>query len=181
MLEGFDYLHTCDTTGYTHGDVKDDNLVVGRVGRSYEIKIMDFGLMVKLNEDHKVNKVQVRLGSNGAVPEATGTGMVDGRRVDMHRLGAVLFRMTPPQKSAPLQQLIDRLMNCEPSFRPLAGELLDPVKGGDWLWHNGSEHPDTATEVELIDELESRMSSADLLTGGQAHVHAHTCGHVYLE
>jgi hypothetical protein len=107
---------------------------------------------------------------------------MDGRKVDMYRLGWVLNRLTEgvsvvnrdglynKKSKGPtenrkdphsLDQLLGTLMAEDPCERPLAGDLLDQATardfGGDWLYE------EMATESELIDEVESRMFSIDLL------------------
>jgi hypothetical protein len=164
--------------GYCHNDIKSDNCAIVERGASYELVLMDYGKLIELNPHFQFHVRQH--GSRGAniqlAPELSGDGkrLVDGRKTDMFSLGQLLARVVDAKTigvpSRELRALFELLTDQEPAKRPLAADLLndtfdatslktlteDELRAYDWL--KGM----SATDSQLIDELESRRRSEDV-------------------
>jgi hypothetical protein len=171
LLEGLNHLHQ---HGLCHNDVKHDNMVIAREADAYELKLMDLGACATMSVNNLIPKDKVAKGYNRKAPEVTtAQRLVDGRKADLYGAGEVILKwMVGSNASTEVKALIALLTDTDPDKRPLAADILDPkfkpANGSvahNWLFDASSRdvHPVTATNSELIDELESRVHSIDLL------------------
>jgi hypothetical protein len=159
-----------------------------------QLKLIDFGKMLCLKPDESgvhclINSVDHGTRGYEVAPELnqranTGrakvcngyNGRVDGRRTDMFRAGDILKNLCLKEEHArrcngcDLCSLVKLLMGPAPQ-RPLASELLSPQPNPNEAmqqalrWVQG----EVATDLELVDELESRRPSEDGMAERYCH------------
>jgi diguanylate cyclase (GGDEF)-like protein len=102
-----------------HRDLKPSNLFVTTDGLGIQhAKILDFGVVKQISEDHNVTQVGLTLGSPWYMsPEQIQDGAVDGRS-DLYSLGIVLYQLLtsrlPFSAKEPFQVLIKHLQEVPP-------------------------------------------------------------------
>lgn len=119
IMELLDGLVAMSEAGLVHRDIKPDNVFLDRKGKP---KLGDLGLARPFNEDVKITKTGIVVGTLLYMPPEQVRGAKLDIRADIHALGATLFKMlsggTPYEKE---KQTLLELVN-----RVAKGPLNDP-------------------------------------------------------
>lgn len=145
---GLAYSHAC---GILHRDIKPSNLIVDRLG---VVKILDFGLVRKLNSEQLLTMDGVVLGTLDFIaPEQAQDARTADQRSDLYSLGCTLVYLLsghPPFYGE---------RYATPASK-LKGHLLDSP---DWLNHASAELPSpllTTLRRLLAKDPASRIATA---------------------
>lgn len=153
IVEALSALHR---KNFIHGDIKPENIRLVDVGKAI---LLDLGFTHRPGENAPFLEKGYVLGTvNYLAPELCGKNPTDDSRADIYSLGVTLFEMltgqlpyasgTPletmhahltqkpmlltdvqPEASAPLTELIGRMMSREPGDRPRADRLVHELVG----------------------------------------------------
>ncbi len=113
-------LSAIHASGWVHGDVKPDNVIVGSCGH---VTLIDLGFAAQV---HTVNGSQFRGTPEYAAPELLKGNMAALPASDMFALGRMLWRWLTQVAGSndrglePVAELIERLVENDPGKRPTA-------------------------------------------------------------
>ncbi len=151
---GLAYAHA---RGVVHRDVKPANL---RLLRSGAVKILDFGIAMRLDAEASVTRPGVTIGSLGYMaPEQIDGGEVD-ERADLFALGIVayeLFAGFRPFSGDSIGELLQRILHDEPE--PLTSLFPELPTELDALVLQCLEK-DSARRPSSAEEFRARLSAA---------------------
>lgn len=116
--------------GLVHRDVKPTNVFVTRLGLESDfVKVLDFGLVKRVNEDHRVTREGVTTGTPAYMaPEMVSGGEIDGR-TDVYCVGAVGYWLLTGQLLFPAKTSLAMAlaqMNDKPAPPSARTELAVP-------------------------------------------------------
>jgi eukaryotic-like serine/threonine-protein kinase len=86
-------LRAAHGAGVLHRDLKSDNVMVRRAGAVQQVRIMDFGLSARLDQDGGRTSARERVGSASYMAPEQLQGLALGPATDLFAFGVVLFEM----------------------------------------------------------------------------------------
>jgi serine/threonine protein kinase len=123
LLDALGHIHAA---GIVHRDVKPANVLVGPDGRP---RLTDFGIAQSEGSTGLTETGQV-IGTLKYLAPEVARGRPATPRSDLYSLGVLLSEVTAGNESPALAQLIDRLMQADPSHRPSsAAQALSALDG----------------------------------------------------
>jgi serine/threonine protein kinase len=180
VLQAIDAIGEAHAAGIVHRDLKPSNLFLAKRGRSYRIKVLDFGIS-KIQSDaqasFELTKTAAVLGSPFymAPEQMRSTRSVD-HRADIWSLGVILYELSTaamPFQAATLTELCLMIAQDEPQpLRALRTDVPPELERivSRCLQKNPADR--FASVAELAEELE-RCRSSDPFIGPPSHPIAH--------
>jgi serine/threonine protein kinase len=158
-------LSEAHAVGIIHRDIKPGNIFLDRVGTEDVVKVIDFGIAKVLDEDSKLTRPGISIGTPLYMPpeQVGGRGRID-HRSDIYSLGATfyhLFSGQPPFKNESLQELvIAHVFSRPPSIRERCPEIDCPPELDQLVLRMLAKSPDDRPQSadEILDEI-FRLSS----------------------
>ena len=113
VSEAIDYAHQ---HGILHRDIKPSNVMLDEHN---EPKVMDFGLAMDMEQDSRLSKSGMVIGTPAYMPpeQALGKRREIDERSDVYSLGAVLYELltgVPPFRGSNAQIILNQVLNQEP-------------------------------------------------------------------